>query len=388
MRETHENGQGALLDVQYAISSQPGCEPGLIPKGNQDSWAACEYMGDTATLFLGVFDGHGQEGAKASNAVALALPKLIKGSPSFQAAQYRPSFAQNFPQCNQQLCANTSIETSLSGTTGVTALLHGGNKLLVANLGDSRCMLGRVNAEGTVTAIPLSSDHSCDVPSEAARIRERKGRVASYMFDGVPVGPLRIWLADVNIPGLSMTRSFGDKVAATVGIIADPEIVERELHPQDRYLILCSDGIHEFLENEQIISMVHTRAESGAQPHEICAHMVEEARRHWIEEEGDVIDDCTMILAVLNATSPKAAPAVISVSASSASEQQSTTNNLLKSLKAAAGIGSPKKADKAADKAAAKAAKAAPAAAAAPTAAPAKAAAKPAAAPAKAPAKK
>ena len=91
-----------------------------------------------------------------------------------QAAQFRPSFAQNFPQCNQQLCANTSIETSLSGTTGVTALLHGGNKLLVANLGDSRCMLGRVNAEGTVTAIPLSSDHSCDVPSEAARIRERK----------------------------------------------------------------------------------------------------------------------------------------------------------------------------------------------------------------------
>ena len=101
-----------------------------------------------------------------------------------------------------------------------------------------------------------------------------QGRVASYMFDGVPVGPLRIWLADVNIPGLSMTRSFGDKVAATVGIIAEPEIVERELHPQDRYLVLCSDGIHEFLENEQIIGMIHTRAEAGAQPHEICAHMV------------------------------------------------------------------------------------------------------------------
>ncbi len=94
------------------------------------------------------------------------------------------------------------------------------------------------------------------------------------MFDGVPVGPLRIWLADVNIPGLSMTRSFGDKVAATVGIIAEPEIVERELHPQDRYLVLCSDGIHEFLENEQIIGMIHTRAQAGAQPHEICAHMV------------------------------------------------------------------------------------------------------------------
>ena len=44
-----------------------------------------------------------------------------------------------------------------------------------------------------------------------------QGRVASYMFDGVPVGPLRIWLADVNIPGLSMTRSFGDKVAANCG---------------------------------------------------------------------------------------------------------------------------------------------------------------------------
>ena len=63
---------------------------------------------------------------------------------------------------------------------------------------------------------------------------------------------------------------------------------------------------------------------------------------------------------------------------------QSTTNNLLKSLKAAAGIGSPKKADKAA---AAKAVKAAPAPAAA--AAPAKPAAKAAApAPAKAAGKK
>ncbi len=97
-----------------------------------------------------------------------------------QAAQFRPCFAQSFPQCNQQLCANTSIETSLSGTTGVTAFLHGGNRLLVANLGDSRCMLGRVNHEGTVTAIPLSSDHSCDVPSEAARIRERKVTTVSY----------------------------------------------------------------------------------------------------------------------------------------------------------------------------------------------------------------
>ena len=38
------------------------------------------------------------------------------------------------------------------------------------------------------------------------------------------VGPARVWLARQDIPGLAMSRSFGDEVAQTVGVISDPDV--------------------------------------------------------------------------------------------------------------------------------------------------------------------
>lgn len=46
------------------------------------------------------------------------------------------------------------------------------------------------------------------------------GRVFPYHDEeGEPMGPYRIWLKDQNVPGLAMTRSFGDYIASTVGVI-------------------------------------------------------------------------------------------------------------------------------------------------------------------------
>lgn len=36
------------------------------------------------------------------------------------------------------------------------------------------------------------------------------------------MGPYRVWIKEQNIPGLAMTRSFGDYVASTVGVIDEP----------------------------------------------------------------------------------------------------------------------------------------------------------------------
>lgn len=41
-----------------------------------------------------------------------------------------------------------------------------------------------------------------------------------------PIGPLRVWLKYDDVPGLAMTRSLGDSVAAKAGVIAEPEIFE------------------------------------------------------------------------------------------------------------------------------------------------------------------
>ena len=56
------------------------------------------------------------------------------------------------------------------------------------------------------------------------------GKLESYLDEeGDPVGPLRVWIPDKNIPGLAMTRSFGDYYASTVGVTSDPEIISRKL---------------------------------------------------------------------------------------------------------------------------------------------------------------
>lgn len=53
-------------------------------------------------------------------------------------------------------------------------------RLLVANVGDSRAFLGRVDACGKATAVPLTSDHTPDVPAEAARILAHQAGASAY----------------------------------------------------------------------------------------------------------------------------------------------------------------------------------------------------------------
>ena len=39
---------------------------------------------------------------------------------------------------------------------------------------------------------------------------------------GIEVGPARVWLQDIQVPGLAMSRSIGDYVAQSVGVIPEP----------------------------------------------------------------------------------------------------------------------------------------------------------------------
>ena len=44
-------------------------------------------------------------------------------------------------------------------------------------------------------------------------------------------------------PGLRVSRSLGDQVAATCGVIAEPELSHHKLTSDDRFLIVASDGL-------------------------------------------------------------------------------------------------------------------------------------------------
>ena len=70
--------------------------------------------------------------------------------------------------------------------------------------------------------------------------------------NGTFIGPNRVWLKDKNIPGLAMSRSFGDKIGASVGIISEPEIIEYNINQYDLFFILASYGLWEFMDNNGV----------------------------------------------------------------------------------------------------------------------------------------
>lgn len=60
-----------------------------------------------------------------------------------------------------------------------------------------------------------------------------------------------------------MSRSVGDRVAHSVGVISDPgisqvtlEILEYYVLDSDKILVLASDGVWEFLSNKEVIELI------------------------------------------------------------------------------------------------------------------------------------
>jgi serine/threonine protein phosphatase PrpC len=83
-----------------------------------------------------------------------------------------------------------------------------------------------------------------------------------------------------DIPGLAMSRSFGDQAAAEVGVNATAEITEMNLIEADKFMILASDGVWEFISNDQAVNIVmphynNNSAEKAAEA------LIREAMKRW-----------------------------------------------------------------------------------------------------------
>lgn len=82
------------------------------------------------------------------------------------------------------------------------------------------------------------------------------------------IGPPRIWRKYEQVPGLMMSRSFGDRYGHTCGVISTPEIINFDLSKNSRAVVLGSDGLWEVMTQKQILEVVKkhsaTRNADGA----------------------------------------------------------------------------------------------------------------------------
>ena len=163
--------------------------------------------------------------------------------------------AKSFDATSRGLYNDSGIDIYFSGSTCVTVLIVG-NKIFCANVGDSRAVLAR-EQDGKLIGFAMNRDHKASEPDEEHRILTNGGRVEAFKDSvGRYVGPQRVWHLNENIPGLAMSRSFGDHCAAQVGVIADPEVSEMNLSEKDKFIVIASDGVWEFLSNDEVVRII------------------------------------------------------------------------------------------------------------------------------------
>lgn len=275
--------------IKNVSLSRKGLVPYSKKKYNQDR-AVVKYAmkKDAGISLFGVMDGHGEFGHHVSAFVQDKLPVCIeahdiRGNPE-------EAILQGVKATVDKL-ARTDINLDFSGTTCVFGLIVD-DKIYCANIGDSRGVVLRHDGS-TVSAIPISFDQKPENAKEKERILAAGGRVEPLPgAPGEDCGPHRVWLADVDVPGLAMSRSIGDEVSQTVGVISVPEIVTHDVHKDDLLAVWASDGVWEFITNEEAIQILWDHRKDLKKAAEA---LVEESTRRWREEE-EVIDDITCVI--------------------------------------------------------------------------------------------
>jgi len=300
-------GEGSDLIVRYAYICQKGYHPSKLNWICQDDCQVIEgYRGKDEQVLIGVYDGHGivGEGDLAAKKAKSYLPIRLGEAMDSTGGKVKASFEKAFQTTSDQMVKELLNE---SGSTAVAALFQGKN-LHISNCGDTRAILGQ-QAEGAHRLVPveLSSDHKAFRADERMRILRdhpntevltfgmKDGRVPISDEFGSPedpdvsADPPRIWVKGETYPGCSYTRSLGDAAAKKSGVLARPEVSFHKLTPTDKYMVLCTDGLTEFLTNEDIMGF----CKKNDKPVDTCEELVQTAFNWFIDDDGWT-DDITV----------------------------------------------------------------------------------------------
>jgi len=311
--------EGTPYDVQkYGIGY--ACKKGLkADSPNQDSFLILK-VGDHHCLY-GVFDGHGRRGHDVSNFIKDNFPKILFSQENFMDS---PDLAisktfKKLQHLIEKATVMNQIDARRSGSTA-SIVLHDvkNNALYIAHVGDSRVVLAEEKKGGdgkmSVQATDLTVDHKPNHPAERKRIEQAGGVV---VFDGGWNHRVYAKSRDKHgrpYPGLNMSRAMGDLQGYhDAGISATPDIsrwdlsgttngqingvkiIHDKLDSTDKFMLLGSDGIWEFVSSAAAVEIVNGYPLEEAQS--AAEHLATAAWDKWVDEmNGEVVDDITILV--------------------------------------------------------------------------------------------
>lgn len=180
---------------------------------------------------------------------------------------------------SNSLMKSTAIQVAFAGCTACVAHVSP-EAIHVANSGDCRAVLGVQEEDGSWSAVPLSWDHNSQNPTEVERIKAKHPRTErdTVITDDRLLGilmPLRAF-GDVRFKwSLELQQSIIAGLESTVDLDSlnlynyippnyqtppyldvIPEITYHRLRPQDRFLILGTDGLWDELSSQEAVRLV------------------------------------------------------------------------------------------------------------------------------------
>ena len=265
----------ALINIREL--SYPGITKDGQIKLNQDSYVIQRNINYIKNFnIFAIFDGHGFNGHIISEYLKENLIKKFERHPIIKTLKnldliYSQLIKDNykiireiFHELDNDLLNNKElIDINLSGST-CTLIIQIGDNIICANIGDSKAILvyediniSNVNDEfNKYKNVKLSRDCTPHIETEKMRILMNGGNIIQLKNNlDKENGSLRIFLKDENIPGLSITRSFGDRIGKNIGVISNPVINEYTLNKSVKFIIIASSGVWRFMKEKEILNL-------------------------------------------------------------------------------------------------------------------------------------
>ncbi|CAM8916468.1 unnamed protein product [Rhodiola kirilowii] len=329
--KTSENGENERL--RYGVSSMQGWRASM-----EDAHAAFPNL-DASTSFFGVYDGHGgkvvakfcakylhrivlkheaysagdigtavqkayfrmdemMRGQRGWRELAILGDKINKISGMLEGMIWSPRSSDSNRQLeewNVEEGPHSDFTGPNCGCTANVAVIRN-NQLVVANAGDSRCVISRKSQ-----AYNLSRDHKPDLDAEKDRIVKAGGFVHAGRING----------------SLNLARAIGDMKfkqnkylpAERQIVTANPDINIVELCDDDDFIVLACDGIWDCMSSQQLVDFIHEQLKSETKLSTICERVLDRCLAPSTVS-GEGCDNMTMILVQLKKpiplnTSPK-----------------------------------------------------------------------------------
>ncbi|KAI4349229.1 hypothetical protein L6164_009846 [Bauhinia variegata] len=289
--------------------------------------------------FIGVYDGHG--GFEASQFVSenllSNLKRIVGEDENMSEDVIKRAFSATeegfLSLVKKQWRSNPNIAST--GTCCLAGIICN-DMLYIANVGDSRVVLGRVE-RGTkvVGAIQLSAEHNVNIETVREEVRSK------HPYDSeIVVMKNTVW----RVKGLiQVSRSIGDAYLKRAEfnreplpykyrvpepyfkpiLSWEPSTSTHRVHADDQFLIFASDGLWEHLSNQEAVNIVNNYPRNGIAKRLVKAALREAAKKREMRfsdleriEQGmrrDFHDDITVIVVFLN---PKLTDSTSSLSGS------------------------------------------------------------------------